>query len=205
MKNEEIVFEKNYLPDTGTFNIEITKENKKLRFIFGGNGDLSISLLADFGDDTFEITKENYELYSLFDKMFKVFKECNVAHDNEFDDFFGRTSSAEKTNNDIRNSQLYKELFYDESINYRSDNYIYEEATIFKMSPGDDKYVIEFIGHQEDELMPNIEVTNSGSRYGYLHMPFMDLYNSLCQIDPIYHQIDIEEYMYVKKKKYKKC
>lgn len=199
MENEEMIFKRNYCPDTGTYNLEFDKNNKKLKFIFGGNGDLCIDLFSDGEDNIFEITKENNEIYQLFDKLFKSISSCQIVEDSEFEIEMG-FNHADKTNKDIKNSSIYKELFFDNSINYHSDNYIYEEATILKIVPAEDKYILNFITKEKD-IMPCIEVTNSGSRYGLLHMPFMYLYNDLCKVDPDYHQIDIEEYAYVKKMK----
>ncbi len=199
MKNEEIIFTRTYCPDTQTYDLEFDKDNKKLRFIFGGNGDLCISLFSDGEDNSFEITKENNEVYKLFDKMFNSIASCQIIEDSQFDIEIG-FKHADDTNKDIKKSSIYKELFFDNSINYHSDNYIYEEATILKIVPKEDKYILDFISKEKD-IMPCIEVTNSGSRYGLLHMPLMYLYSDLCKVDPGYHQIDIEEYAYVKKMK----
>ncbi len=194
---EEINFSKTYCQDTQTYNLEFDKNGKTLRFIFGGNGDLYIGLFSDGTDNVFEITKENNEIYKLFDKMFNAISNCKIVEDSQFDIEMG-FNHADKTNKDIRSSLVYKSLFFDNSINYHSDNYVYEEATILKIVPAEDKYILNFIS-KENDIMPGIEVTNSGSRYGLLHMPLMQLYNDLCKLDPGYHQIDIEEYAYTKK------
>lgn len=196
MVNDDLIFEKTYAPETGTYDLELIKGNKFLKFIFGGNGDLCISLLAE--DNSFEITKENSEIYKQFDKLYNSIKDCKIVDDKVFDadiDFF----SSDNISKRIKNSQVYKDLFSDNCINYHSDNQIYEEATILKISKQEDNYTIEFITN-EDDYIPSIEITNSGSRYGLLHMPFMQLYNALSKLDCTYHQMDIDEYMYVKKK-----
>jgi len=199
MENEEIKFTKTYCSHTQTYDLEFDKNGKILRFIFGGNGDLCIDLFSDGEDNSFEITKENNEIYKLFDKMFNSISNCQIVEDFDFDIEMG-FNPADETNKEIKNSQIYKELFFKNSINYHSDNYVYEEATILKIEQSQDKYILNFISKEKD-IMPFIEVTNSGSRYGLLHIPFMYLYNDLCKIDPDYHQIDIEEYAYVKKMK----
>lgn len=199
MENKELSFTRKYCQDTGTYNLELDKDNKKLNFIFGGNGDLCIGLLSNDEDNGFEITKENNEIYRLFDKLFKSIANCHIVEDSEFDIQMG-FNNADEINKEIKTSSIYKELFFENSINYHSDNYIYEEATILKIVPGEDKYILNFISKEKD-IMPHIEITNSGSRYGLLHIPFMYLYNDLCKIDPDYHQIDMEEYAYVKKMK----
>ncbi len=196
MENDDLIFEKTYAPETGTYDLELIKGNKFLKFIFGGNGDLCISLLAE--DNSFEITKENSEIYKKFDKLYNSIKDCKIVDDKVLDtdiDFFSNNNISKR----IKNSQAYKDLFSDNSINYHSDNQIYEDATILKISKQEDNYTLEFITN-EDDYIPSIEITNSGSRYGLLHMPFMQLYNALSKLDCNYHQIDIDEYMYVKKK-----
>ena len=45
----------------------------------------------------------------------------------------------------------------------------------------------------------SVRIRNSGSRYGYFNVIFMRMYNKLCQYEPNFHQIHIEEYMYQKK------
>lgn len=199
MENDELIFEKTYAQETRTYDLEIIIGDKVLKFIFGGNGDLCISLLAE--DNTFQITKENSEIYRQFDKLYNSIKNCQIVNDmgpNTDMNFF----SINKISNNLKKSQIYKELFTDNIINYHSDNQVYEEATILKITKQEDIYMVEFIPNEED-FFPSIEITNSGSRYGLLHMPFMNLYNGLCKIDCSYHQIDIEEYMYVKKKQFR--
>ena len=199
MESKKLVLTRTYCQDTGTYNLELNKNDKKLSFIFGGNCDLCIGLFSDEEDNSFEITKENNEIYMLFDKLFKSIASCLIVEDSEFDIQMG-FNHADAINKEIKTSSIYKELFFEDSINYHSDNYIYEEATILKIVSGQDKYILNFISKEKD-IMPHIEIANSGSRYGLLHIPFMYLYNDLSKIDPNYHQIDIEEYAYVKKMK----
>ena len=196
VKNNDLIFEKTYAPETETYDLELIKGNKFLKFIFGGNGDLCISLLAE--DNSFEITKENSEIYKKFDKLYNSIKDCKIVDDMVLDTDINSFSS-DNISKRIKNTQAYKNLFADNNINYHSDNQIYEDSTILKISKQEDNYTLEFIPN-EDDYIPSIEITNSGSRYGLLHIPFMHLYNALCKIDCTYHQIDIDEYMYVKKK-----
>lgn len=197
---ESLVFEKRYMPDTNTFDCFLKRGEDSLEFLFGGNGDLSISIYSDKKNNSFEINKENDEIYLLFEKMFNSIANCQIVKDSPFDIEMG-FESANVLNEEAKKHYLYPELFADGVITYHSDNSIYEEANILKITFDKDRYILEIICKNKDEFFSGIEVTNSGSRYDILHIPFMELYNSLCKIDPSYHQISIEEYMYVKTKK----
>ena len=65
----------------------------------------------------------------------------------------------------------------------------------------EDKYIITFHQGKEDFGFPTyaIRFRNSGSRYEPYNLAFMNMYNSLSEYDPNYHQIHIEEYLYNKK------
>ena len=47
----------------------------------------------------------------------------------------------------------------------------------------------------------SVRISNSGSRYGYFNIPFMNMYTKLCEYNPDYHQIHMEEYLYNEKVK----
>lgn len=61
------------------------EESKFLRFAFGGNGDLYLSLHSknDNSETSFSITKENYGAYILFEQLFYDIENINIFDEND--------------------------------------------------------------------------------------------------------------------------
>ena len=65
--------------ETGPMDVLLEDKNKRLSFIFGGNGDLywnvkqfPYSEMNEITYENFTITKENYAVYALFEKLYFV-------------------------------------------------------------------------------------------------------------------------------------
>lgn len=179
---------------------------------FGGNGDLYYVINSTEKNNVinFEITKENYELYCLFDELYKRIIDCDIYKISEVE-FTGIIEPDEDTinrqviefdkwNQSLKTTDKYKSLAHNGIISWKSDDQIYEEANILNIYKEEDKYRLEFISNKERiSNFIDIGFRNRGSRYSPFHIPFMELYNVLKNIEIDHHQMHIEEYLYQKK------
>ncbi len=190
-KNEEI---KDY-------DIILIDDDKKLLIYFAGNQDLYMGIyngqnigLKNISID-FDITKENYEIYCIFDNLYKEIIEGHP---------FGFYSNYDV---DYRNSGCYTNLVdKDKNIIWISDEGPDEEADKMIISKIDDMYRLTFIRNEIDNEFymkcPDgicVRFRNSGSRYKPFNAAFMGMYQRFQNIDENYHQIHMEELIYTKK------
>lgn len=161
--------------------------NKKLHIMFLNNLDLYFTL-SEFGDDlTFIIGKDYYEVYEIFDELYK-----NILG--------GVILSTESEIELERNREIAKStgLVIDHQIVWRSDNYPFRTAPYFILKKEGEVYILDFKKPDIcDSLFDDISVRvrNSGSRYMWYNIPFMKAFNNLDDIDLENRQIHIEEYL----------
>lgn len=184
-------------------------ENKKLKIIYSGNGDLYISLYnkgikyrKSEDKEDFLITKENYAVYSLFEELYEKITTGNI---------FSKGSELFKIINNFnsdRNIRIAIEkglINYDNEIEWYCDNYPKGEGDSLKIIKEEEQYRLIFKRHsnkkREDFDNLSIRICNSGSRYLPFNCCFMDLYNGLQKIDPDNYQQHIEEFIYKQKVK----
>lgn len=199
---EKIKYEKGYM-----FNIHL--DEGTFTIIFAGNLDLywncdSNNVLEDAIEKEFLITKENYFLYSLFEKLYECIENYNfedifLDEDDAFLKSFQENLMAQDSNNA-------EKLFSNGVVDYHSDDYPYDEASTFKIEKLEDEYKLTFKKGKTngDFITYAVRITNSGSRYPYFNMLFMNVYNKLKNYESEYHQIHIEEYLYELKRTRKK-
>lgn len=183
-----------------TFYLKRDNEEKKLTISFEGNLDLYFSLSNFNNEPYFIIDKSNYIIYELFDNLYNDVKNCNIYNDSEI-------------YKDYKNRYEYKELFKNNIITWKCDDYPIEIAPSFNIIKEKDKYIIKFNPIIKNEEFSNmfmfqlknrisIRIRNCGSRYHPFNLIFMKLYNSLSKLDEIdLEQIHIEEYLLEKRKK----
>ena len=185
---------------------KITTENGSFDIMFGGNLDLYWYYWPeeDFKDwplaKTFTISKENYFIYQKLDELYKNIKEQKPYRFK--DENVSTVFDSSKLINESPSAQYsYKNLFQNDIIKWYSDDAPLEEASMLEIKSQEDKYIITFHQGKEDFGFPTyvIRFRNSGSRYEPYNFAFMNMYNSLSEYDPNYHQIHIEEYLYNKK------
>ena len=185
---------------------KITTENGSFDIMFGGNLDLYWYYWPeeDFKDwplaKTFTISKENYFIYQKLDELYKNIKEQKPYRFK--DENVSTVFDSSKLINESPSAQYsYKNLFQNGIIKWYSDDAPLEEASMLEIKSQEDKYIITFHQGKEDFGFPTyvIRFRNSGSRYEPYNFAFMNMYNSLSEYDPNYHQIHIEEYLYNKK------
>ena len=178
--------------------IKITTNDGSFTISFEGNLDLywiyrpKARLFLEEDSHEFYITKENYFLYNLFERLYVSVKEgkpylnCPYEIDNRYKEYrpFGSN-----------------ELFIDNKIEWHSDDYPYDEASVVSISKYDeDSFKIEF-KKSKGSYFPTfaVRVRNSGSRYQPFNSTFMSMYNSLINRDYDCHQIHYEEVLYEQK------
>ena len=98
---------------------------------------------------------------------------------------------------------MYK-LFKNYVINWHSDDCVYEKSSVLEIKKENEDYIVTFHKSKEDFMSYSVRISNSGSRYGYFNIPFMNMYTKLCEYNPDYHQIHMEEYLYRQKQLIKK-
>lgn len=187
----------------------LTEGEKTLKFIFGGNLDLYISIydknlkrIKEGDTSEFLITKENYAVYSLFEELYEKIISGNI---------FSKDSELFKITNNLnsdRNMRVAIEkglINYDDEIEWHCDNYPKGEGDSLKIIKEEEQYRLIFKRHSnkkgEDFNDLSIRICNSGSRYLPFNCCFMDLYNGLQKIDPDNYQQHIEEFIYKQKVK----
>ncbi len=139
-----------------------------------------------------EITKENYFLYQELEELYKSVKDGKIQTGRVYDD----DGILEMNQREI------DYLYQDDSIYYLSDDFIPEEASSFRIIKEEDLFKIIFTKSHSKQYFNtfSVRIRNSGCRYGYFHILFMNLYNNLVkESKEEYHQIHLEEYVYKKK------
>lgn len=220
----KVVKEKNPFDGTGKLSdIKFEEDGKVWSILFGGNGDLywKIDTLQEDTDyETFSITKENYTIYQIMDELYKRIQACHVYDPDALELELCETeeerekvrTKTERLNADLKMYTEYDLLCNGTSIEWHSDEEPYNQADVFRITPEEDTYLIEFIRQTKEDnywlKLPGsicIRIRNSGSTYHPFNFVFMQMYNALQSYCPEYHQVHLEEVMYEKKLEYKKA
>lgn len=177
------------------YKFTIITDNGEFYIAFAGNLDLYFGTTRnqmDFSAQSFLITKENYRLYNLFEILFYKVKNYQIFDSN--------LENKEIKEKDLHNP---KKLFKDNKIIWHSDDGEYEKVSKMIIEKFDENYKISFIASEDKTKFTSfwVCVCNSGSRYGYFNMIFMELYRELINYDIENNQIHIEEYLYNQKTK----
>jgi len=177
--------------------------NKKLDISFQGNLDLYFSFcsLNENDDDfTFLIGKDNYQVWEIFDRLYKEIINCKVFEfTNEdverivnwaelFDEDYHKNlkdkeEQFQEMNNNLKNSEAYKKLVNDGVITWRSDDYFYDIAPFFKIEKLGTSYLISF-GVPEVKRELNSEERMMINDWRFLKSTRVRLRNSGSSYDP---------------------
>ncbi len=186
------------------YDYSLMEGNKELLIFFARNYDLYMllstnKLLPPNENVTmdFDITKENFDLYHLFDQLYKKIVNSKPLDEDSSIYYVGKGAYEDLVDQDL-------------NITWISDNGPEEIEDKVVISKEEDSYKLTFI--RNDKPMDfgfktntgiSVRFRNSGSRYSPFNTAFMELYNNLQSIDPDCHQIRFEEIEYkelVKKK-----
>ena len=177
------------------YKFTIITDDGEFYILFAGNLDLYFGTSRnemDFGVQSFLISKENYRLFNHFETLFYKVKNYQI-----FD--------SDLQNKELKEKDLYnqKKLFNNDKIVWHSDDGEYEKVSKMIIEKQDEVFKISFAVSEDKNKIPSFWVClcNSGSRYGYFNMIFMELYRELINYDFENNQIYIEEYLYNEKTK----
>lgn len=199
------------------YRFTITTEEGSFEISFQGNLDLywrniyqgNIMDLPE--SKSFTITKENYYLFSLFEELYECVKNYKVYELSEFDISMCETGKEveekkqeiKEWNNNIKKIEKYnpQKLFRDGVIEWHSDDFAYEDASIVKIKKEKDKFIVTIEKSKEEDIHQTYSVRfrTSGSRYNPFYILFMKMYHNLINYEPDYHQIHFEEYLLQRK------
>lgn len=204
--------------EDGCYDYEIKEGKDKLWIWYGGNLDLYLTLFVDdllepTGEQhrDFFITKENYQIFRLFDNLYKEVINGQVFLPDEEDEIEGPSFLKREDTTDYKDTYQYKLLVNNANqIVWISDEDPMEYGDSLTISPEDeDSYRLRFTRYPDFDQTKTgyavgVRIRTSGSRYDYFHIPFMRMFQNLQFIDPDYHQVDMEEVLYQQKTKQKK-
>ena len=182
----------------GAYDYDFILENMKLRFFYGGNNDIYLSIQPLDEDTEVEhvyvrFTKDNPEVYACFYELFNSLLTGDVYKDDEendiellefekdFNNFFIR--SAKEKNDDARKYSRWNEFAQDSVITMMSDNCEEDYANLLKIYLDDEDLVFEFTKKNPCDIFLTFEISTSGSRYTPYEKVFMELYNNLQKIE----------------------
>lgn len=207
--------------------ISFTRDSDILDIHFAGNLDLYFSFTSKCNHTSFIIGKENYEVWEIFDKLYQDIVNAHVFDFTEEDrnrvisfadavneDYHEKLRYEEKNikdmNENLKKYDSYKRLVNGKIIKWSSDDFYFDIAPYFVLTPLDNCYKISFgipiperkldgderfalEGHKHGTI--SIRLRNSGSNYAPFNNVFMKLFSSLMNLEEEYHQIHIEEYL----------
>ena len=163
----------------GYDNIIIDTDEGMFEMFYSGNDDLYWSLMyvgqrLDIPNSfNFNITKENEYLYNAFKRLYTSIKDNKPFSNSNLDDA--------SRNMVVPDNKLFK---YGK-IEWHSDDFPYDEASILTISKKNDFYIVEFRLSDKSNIFSthSIRICNSGSRYKPYNVPFMNMYNELLEYD----------------------
>ena len=184
--------------------VVLEDDKKKLAIQFMNNGDLYWVIGDNSNIKIFEITKEDYQIYELFELLYNYIKVKNIY--NVYEEIKKCISKEllhkvyqkyEEYNKYIKE---YDDLNSTDSITWVSDNNNYDIANKVTILKEEDRYILVF-NLRDYQSRNSIRFSNSGSKYNPYNRCFMKHFKNLYNLEIDKEQINIEEYMYLKKVK----
>lgn len=186
--------------------VVLEDNNKKLVIQFMNNGDLYwvIGDTSNSNIKLFEITKEDYQIYELFELLYNDIKNKNIY--NVYEEIKKCISKEQllkvyrKYEEHNKYIKEYDDLNSTDSITWVSDNNHYDLANQVSIIKEEDKYILIF-NLRDYKSRNSIRFSNNGSRYNPYNRCFMKQFRNLYNLEINKEQINIEEYVYLKKVK----
>lgn len=188
--------------------IYIQKDEKTIKIMFGGNGDLYIDIFGPKntgpGGEIISIFKMNQddEVYSYFEELIDNILNCRVYEINEMELEFCQTEEdkknkikyIEKINTELRINGNYSDLVRDNCITWYSDSIYNEKANSLRIKKENNDIILVFQDNLDDPTFGfGIRICNSGSKYQPFNVCFMKLFNQLNQNYKSQQQIENKE------------
>ncbi len=195
--------------DLGYYSYYLINDDKKLGIIFCDNGDLYFTPFEQGSEIEFDITKENIIIYNLFADLLKSFKETivfqvtefNLTQCNSLEEQKKLYTKIQEENQKLKNTEIYKKVFSNDKIIWISDDSIsfdYKNANAMIISNEGEYFKLKFTYYERDlPYIRSIRIRTARSRYKPFNLLMMDFFNNLQNYNPDFHQIDIEEYLYI--------
>lgn len=211
--------------------IAIKEGKSELCIVHGGTTDLYWMLNSPNVEkyNEFIITKENYAIYSAFKQLFKDIRDIDIYGEKELP-FYIKTEKAKRVyygakykgiaeeerlyrkNNVAHYNNLFNKkaktiTWYSDETNHEVANYfqIKEEKETFRIVFGFQPPIKGYDRDYHTKRCITVRIRNSGSYYDPFNIIFMRMYDNMKNIgniDEENYEMDIEEYIYQKKKKY---
>ena len=147
-----------------------------------------------------DITKEDYEIFSIFDELYRQITTGYIYDEDDFNEQFSKSNLNEAYDRGLITNDGQIEWISDDGLREAEDKF-----TIILID--EDTYRLTFFRNSvplnigfKNSISISVRIRNSGSYYGPFHIAFMKVYHKLQKIDQIYHQIHFEEIEYLKKK-----
>lgn len=172
------------------YDIILKKDGKTLSIVFARVLDLYMAVSDgnkmprnEYKEIDFDIDIDDGYVYTLFDNLYNDIINCNIMGDKP------------NKKNKVENHMLHEYNLLvdkDKNINWVSDDGIYEEEDMMKISKLDNSYKLTFIRTDKrrsyDFKSPEgiyIRFSNSGSRYSPFNVVFMRMYQEFNKNDII--------------------
>jgi len=221
--------------DVGVSSITFQRDgHKAFEICFSGNLDLYFILRNYDSDPTFLIGKDNYQVYEIFDALYREIMNGITSSPIDYDwenfccdltgeDYAQKIIEIEKSNEEKRKRNIELAinlgLIDNDEIIWKCDDFEHDIAPFFKITKLTNSYLITFcvpipskvLDYYEKQMLLDfnkhisIRIRNNGSSYITFNIPFMKAFNSLLEIPDDYHQVHIEEYMIEQEVKSGKC
>ena len=188
----EVTRKDNYsFDDCCKYSYEFRTDDLIVDFYQSGNRDLYFTCFprVDKKINSLNIKDtENYILYKLIDNLYKDITDLNRWEHKSFE---------------LELNQ--KKLFNGEYISWESDDYasVYESDNkkrynYLNIYKEEDEYILEFVNNS-DRGIYSIAFNTDRSKYRIFVGCFMTLLSDMSKVTDDYHQIDIDEYLIMKK------
>lgn len=152
---------------------DIKKDDKILSIYYGANLDLYFFSHSNINNNkiSFNFDISDGIFYSLLDNLYNDFKNYTYYNDNKLN---------KKIKEILINKDEIHNLFYNNYIDYHSDDNTYEEAPRLIIKHQNHNYILELINNKNNlEMGINVIISNSKSRYYKANIPFMKMYQNL--------------------------
>ena len=169
-----ILLKENVTFGKASYDVLITKDNKSVFLLFGGNGDLYINARgAKSGDGTFAFyLNKNDDAYDFFAKLIDDIKKCNVFENNLI------------LNKRLRRDPVFEKIYDGKTITLYSDSACDDNANSLFIFEENGAICLKFVRNVDDSIRGmGIRISNSGSKYSPFNTCFMRMFHSFQNYD----------------------
>ena len=178
-------------------NIFIKKDNKCLQILYGATDDLYLDI-KEKGTKAGEKQKLDFTInkdeiiYSYFLNLINQIKNCNVYKVTKSELMFCNNEEDKKRllikqkvmNQELKQSEIYKNLVKNDVIAWFSDETVNEKANKLELEIKENNIILTFTKNPEDETLGfGVRVCNSGSKSRPFNLCFMEFYKNIQELN----------------------